>query len=447
MTAPTDPLTASASTSQKCNIREGFQQRSRNTWFDNSASLISSKWGMIASWKNMKKDQKALRYRFDRFVRSGIMWLMGRLTGRTTEVVVDLQREDIKKILLVRALFRLGDAILATPAILLLRENFPQATIDFVGPKVTKGLFRGLPINKYLEIHSNFPQVCWRYFTLINRLRSQRYDLAIDVSGSSAAMGSFIVGFSGARWRVGLYGKWDHWFNVRRRRPQEQNKYGNLPELIASLGLLSSLVYPALILSPAEMAIGRHRLETSLTERAGPVVGIFVGGRRKKGKRWEKEKFLALASELRGSGLRPVIFVGPEEIELLRYFRQVFGDGVSVIFEPMLREFAALVANCQLFVACDSGPVHLACGLRVRTLAIFLKENVERWGPPAELGHITILSDNAPAAMTIADACLKELGALLPADVSPCRPGAERIATLQISQDVDSSKLATRFAR
>jgi hypothetical protein len=36
----------------------------------------------------------------------------------------------------------------------------------------------------------------------------------VDVSGSSAALGAFIVGFSDARFRARIRGKWDHWFNL-----------------------------------------------------------------------------------------------------------------------------------------------------------------------------------------------------------------------------------------
>ena len=50
---------------------------------------------------------------------------------------------------------------------------------------------------------------------MLREIRAARYDLAVDVGGSNAALGAFIVGFSGARFRAGLRGKWDSWFNLR----------------------------------------------------------------------------------------------------------------------------------------------------------------------------------------------------------------------------------------
>ena len=77
-----------------------------------------------------------------------------------------------------------------------------------------------------------------------------------------------------------------------------------------------------------------------------------------------------------------VIFVGPEERELIRYFQQVLRERIPVVSESDPRGFAAMVANCDLFVACDSGPVHVACALGVRTVAIFLQNNFGRWVHP-----------------------------------------------------------------
>jgi ADP-heptose:LPS heptosyltransferase len=89
---------------------------------------------------------------------------------------------------------------------------------------------------------------------------------------------------------------------------------------------------------------------------------------------------LELVIELLGEGVRPIIFVGPEEQDMIPYFQEALGRRTPVIFEPNARIFASLLANCHLFVVCDSGPVHLACALRVRTIAIFLHTDFDRWG-------------------------------------------------------------------
>ena len=65
----------------------------------------------------MDESHKAVRYFLDRAFRAGVMWVMNRITVGAREREPDFRGEEIKKILLVRSLFRMGDSILATPAI------------------------------------------------------------------------------------------------------------------------------------------------------------------------------------------------------------------------------------------------------------------------------------------------------------------------------------------
>jgi hypothetical protein len=75
-------------------------------------------------------------YRLDRTIRSSTLAATKLLSSRAHDVAVDWSRERIERIWLVRGIFRVGDVILAAPAIELLRKNFPHAEIDFIGPAI-----------------------------------------------------------------------------------------------------------------------------------------------------------------------------------------------------------------------------------------------------------------------------------------------------------------------
>ena len=242
---------------------------------------------------------------------------------------------------------------------------------------------------------------------LLKEIRLANYDLAVDVSGSSAALGSFIVGFSAARFRIGIKGKWDQWFNVRLTKPPTHNKYGNLPALLSSLGLATEQCLPSLVLSHIEAEQGRRRIEDLVGCDQSFIVGIFVGGRKTRGKRWPQENFFELATALHAEGVRIIIFVGPEERELLAYFEEGLRH-IPIVFESNVRSFASMVASCNLFVTCDSGPLHLACAMQVRTIAIFLQRNFDRWGPPRFLAKI-IYRETTATTMDVLEACRREL--------------------------------------
>ena len=362
----------------------------------------------------------AANYRLNKRISGAAIRVLKLATARSPEVAVDLARETIRKILLVRGNFRMGDSVLASPAIILFRKNFPDATIDFVGSPMSRALFENLPIDRHYEVTRRFPNAMWSYFALLKRLREQRYDLAVDVSGSQSAMGAFIVGFSGARFRAGLRGKRDRWLNVRLPRPAERNKYRSLPAIIAALGLRSEPTWPTVVLSDAEKAAGRRRLAAAGLA-AGAVVGVFTGGRVSRAKRWPAENFIELAAALEARGVEVALFVGPEEKNLIAFFSERLGRGVPVLFDPSVRGFAAMVAACALFITCDSGPMHLACALRTRTVAIFQKADDRHWGPPPELARIVYRAGGA-VVQDVLEAVLDERSRVAPG------PAAERLA-------------------
>lgn len=307
---------------------------------------------------------------------------------RAAEELKDLPREGIERILLVRGTFRMGSTVLATPAIFAFRDRFPSARIDFVGSPLSTTLFKNLPVDHCFAITRRFPHASWAYLALLRRIRSLRYDLAVEVSCSQSAMGSFLVGFSGARLRAGMRGKWDHGYNIRVSRPAEVNKYQALPAFLAALGLEPRTIYPQLILSPEEKAEGVASMEDLIHGSRAPAVGVFVGGRKRKGKGWPMAKFQQLIEGLHRQGAGVVVFFGPEEREQMETFERLLGKNIPLVFEPSARKFAARVSNCAVFITCDSGPMHLACALGVPTIAMFANTGARRWGPPAEMARI-----------------------------------------------------------
>ena len=226
---------------------------------------------------------KIFRYSLNRKLRGATNGIMRWVTAESNEERLDLHKEQLKKILLVRATFRMGHSILVIPAILLFRKHFPHARIDFVGAPVSAKLFRNLPIDHHFSVTRRYPGSAWDYPLLLRQLRSVGYDIAVDLSCSQSAMASFIVGFSRARFRVGLRGQWDRWFNVRIRRPSERNKYRTMSAFLKALGLEVQEGLPSSLLSDREKQEGRKRIEELAGWGGGrPTVGVFVGAR----KRW-----------------------------------------------------------------------------------------------------------------------------------------------------------------
>ena len=349
------------------------------------------------------------RYSLNRRFRELLLWILSRITASTAANPPDLRKESIKKILIVRATFRLGDSLLAFPALWSFRKQFPHARIDFIGGPIAKNLMNNMPVDNHFTITRRYPGSAVDYPMLVKRLRSIHYDLAVDVSCSQSAMGAFLVGLSGARLRAGMRGKWDRWLNIKISKSGEINKYQTLPRFLTSLGVSYESPLPTIALSGLEREEAQRKVAALTRGQArARTVGVFVGGRKSWGKRWSTANFCELITALHAYGLNVITFVGPEEKDTLGLFRDALDKDIPIVFERSLRMFAAVVSNCDLFVTCDSGPMHLASSLGVRTVAIFRYRNFDRWAPPASSARIVHDPAGCSTGAVLA-ACCEEL--------------------------------------
>ena len=352
--------------------------------------------------------KKAFRYRLEQMIRKTFMRAIIIVASGRQTVAMDPRGQELKRILLVRANFRIGNAILTLPAIAAFRKKYPDAKIDYVGSQMSRVLFQNQPLDHHFVTPRRFPQVLWQFAGLIRRLRANRYDLAIDVSCSQSSLASFIIGLSGARIRAGCSGKWDGLYNFRVAELAETNKYRKLTEFLTALRLDSIGEVGMLKFSAAELAAGRAALTGAVGEVSGPVVGVFIGGRKLRGKRWPLENFVEVVAGLNRNGFRVVTFLGPEEADIADEIKAALGPGAILLSEPSLRKFAVLVSQLKLFICCDSGPMHLTCAVGVRVVAIFRERDLARWSPPASVAR-TVSSAGTVSAEAVLNAALEEL--------------------------------------
>ena len=358
-----------------------------------------------------QQPSRPFRYRMDRWIRGIVIRVINWMAPQRPNVELDPFDPSIHRILLVRVNFRMGNAILTLPAIDAFHKNFPQAKIDFLGSPISALLFRYQPLHEHYVAPRRFPQVVWQNPLLIRRLRANRYDLAVDVSCSQSGASEFIIALSAARIRAGVAGKGDRVLNLKVPKLGERNKYRKLAEFLRALKLERIVPVGALEFSAEEKLEARRRLDSLAVRKNGKSAGVFVGGRKLRGKRWPLENFLQVIAGLQQSGAGVVVFLGPEEQDLVDSFKTSLDPEIPVIFEPALRTFAALVAQLDVLICCDSGPMHLACAAGVPVVAIFQERYVKRWAPPRSAARV--LSDPGPAQVLAA--ALDEISRGVPA--------------------------------
>lgn len=303
---------------------------------------------------------------------------------------------EVRRILVVRPNFRIGNTLISTPLALALQQRFPGARIDWLSGDTTASLLAHLPLGKVWTISRRFILRPWQFVGLFVRLRRERYDLALE-----AGMGSFSGGLytwlTGARHRLGCTGKGDRFLDVRLPPVAVSHVYDS-PVVFARMIGADCPDHPVYVVSAEEAS----RAEAILSEigLAGRrFVAVFVGGHQDK--RWPSPQWLELAQILAASPeLAVAVFLGPEEL----YFEERMREGLAgraVVLKPQpLRVFAALWAKAELIVTPDSGPMHLAAALEAPTVAVLLSDGSWMYRPRSE-DDLTLLR---PQVADVADA-------------------------------------------
>jgi lipopolysaccharide heptosyltransferase II len=297
----------------------------------------------------------------------------------------------------------MGDVVFSIPALEGLARTFPQARVDVLVLPYTAPLLRTVPVvGKVHELDVNayrrwrgWPSVS-ALLASIGKLRSERYDLAVGLSGR---MGGVFAVLCGARWRLG-YGPETYSGcyqlgvdDCRYRRPVHEVDY--CLDLLGVLGIDSG--QPVQTASDASSALPAGAARPSLPregwpplavdlEPSSPYVVLVPGASNGRAKRWPTLSWGGLGDRLsRELGLRIVLCGGQDEgplgREIARAMREPVQDLIGWTSVPKL---AGVLLHASLVVAGDTGPLHLAAALGTPVVGIFGPTDPVNTGPLGE---------------------------------------------------------------
>jgi ADP-heptose:LPS heptosyltransferase len=270
--------------------------------------------------------------------------------------------EDARHVVIIR-LRSLGDCVLTTPAIHLLKQHRPSIEIAVVVEPVWRAVFEG---------NSDIAAI------LAPRLRSIREfqpDVCIDLHGGNTAAGLTL--FSGASHRAG-FGHFKRRIAYNRLIPTAQEILGVNRPVHTAEHIASAMFH--LGVTPREIPAARLFAAAAAPRQASYAVLHPVAAKTEK--TWPADKFLRVAQYLRSNHHLESVFIGAKDDDL-----SAFSAWPAISGAP-LADIKILIAGATLFVGNDSGPAHIAAAFGVPLVVIFGPSDPLIWGPWRAAGEV-----------------------------------------------------------
>jgi heptosyltransferase-2 len=287
-----------------------------------------------------------------------------------------LRHDSIQKIL-IRAVNWIGDAVMTTPAISVIREHFRHAEITILANSPISQLFLHHPgVDSIITFdrQGRHHGVTGR-FRLANELRKHAFDLAIILPNSFDS--ALVPWLAGIRARIGkcsdgrtllLNGRYN-----AAKGPTSCHEVEYYLNMLKYFGITGSCKQPHLFINGEEEDKASALLLEYGIKSNDFVLGINPGASYGSAKRWYPDRFAEVAGRLAAEwSARILIFGGSGETAIAADIENCLdGTALNLAAKTSVRELMALIKRCNFFITNDSGPMHIAAAFGVPLVAVF----------------------------------------------------------------------------
>ncbi|MBD3184484.1 hypothetical protein GF312_19530 [Candidatus Poribacteria bacterium] len=280
----------------------------------------------------------------------------------------------------------IGDAIMLTPMIQLLGEKRPGSKITVLTTlEGSKQIFESCPyISEIVKIDRSFNNIGHKLKLFVSLMR-RKFDVCLT-GFSSNFVDNIFAGVIQAKYRIihshpmmkkvmGL--SFTH--NIRVAMNSNEHAVHQNLSLLKPLDIYhkNEANYNTRIwISKKDVTASQKILKSHGVNEKEMLIGFHPGSSDEWGmiyKRWPKEKFAELGNRLLTEypDARLLLFGGLNEKRLRFDIYNMMNIKPIVIDGTTIREAAALISKCNVFVSNDSGLMHVAAAMKTPTVAIF----------------------------------------------------------------------------
>jgi predicted lipopolysaccharide heptosyltransferase III len=286
------------------------------------------------------------------------------------------------KILLIQ-LKRIGDLILTTPAIAVLREKFPDARLTLVISAECKALAPAIAgVNKIFIMRRG-----WSGFATIAAIARGKFDYCVDFTRNDRS--ALLVFLSRAKKRIVSFR-----IKVRSRfRTRFYNEF--VPHRMRDMHTVD---YHLALLAPLGIPNPSRAVRLELPKRARETADelssahnirrhfiVFHPGSARTEKFWNAQRWVDVINHAADNHDVDLVLTGGssplEQTHISDIKSKVRHRVVDLSGKTDLLTLAALIAKARLLITVDSAPMHLASASRTPEVILFGPTNPFHWRP------------------------------------------------------------------
>ena len=278
----------------------------------------------------------------------------------------------------------IGDVLISTPLFAALKSHYPGTVIDALLSPQNDFVLEHDPAIRRRWIYTKGP---FSTFTLIRKIRSERYDFLVDLMDNPSATSTLLTLLSGARWTVGLEKENAYAYDISMPLLSRRDSHivDRIARLLIPFGIdpeRENLAIRYFTSSDAEQFADDFLKVKELAGRF--VIGVNLSAGTDV-RFWGERNFISFLSALHGS--RPedpvLLLYKPSDEGRARRIRDAAPWCTLSPRTPSFDHFAALVRHLAVLVTPDTSAVHLASAFQIPSVVLYVQSNKELriWDP------------------------------------------------------------------
>ncbi len=266
----------------------------------------------------------------------------------------------VNKLLFI-TLSNIGDVILTLPALDFLHQKYPEAKITVITAERPKEIFQHNPLIDRVIVYNKHSGLI-ENIRLFMQLKEEKFDAVIDLRNT-------------------LFGALLH-AKYKGSHPRQNLTHMKQRHLYRAAGCLSEAANKkSLYIGPQDEEYIKNILKENNIGGEDKII-VVAAGARSHIKRWEREKFAGVCSELLLRNYRVILAGDGSDIPIAEFITGSCQDKtINLCGRTTISRLAALLKKSALLITNDSAVLHLGSYLNVPVVAVFGPTNDEKYGP------------------------------------------------------------------